>query len=122
MIGEKIIGLEVSDRGNNKPKCPFKITKQCDPRIIKINQYGQVFIKFPLPLHIPNASEYKNVSRMLKFELKSAFYPSTQSNVTKWVVVDFKTEDMTVNLTFSDSEKVSKYYFDVRDNNNNILL
>jgi hypothetical protein len=49
---------------------------------------------------------------MLKFELKSAYYPSSQSNLTNWEIVDFSSQDMTVNLTFSDSDKVSQYYFE----------
>ena len=39
-IGEKRVKLEVSDKGTNKPKCPFKNPKQCEPSIIKVSQEG----------------------------------------------------------------------------------
>jgi len=39
-IGEKKVEVEVSDKGPNKPNCPFKNPKQCDPVINRVTQYG----------------------------------------------------------------------------------
>lgn len=68
-IGEKKVNLEVSDKGTNKPKCPYKNPKECQPTISKVTQYGQVFIKFPLPLKqpLPLIKQYPEISKMLKF-------------------------------------------------------
>ncbi len=32
-----MVEVEVSDKGSNKPACPFKNVKQCEPTITRVN-------------------------------------------------------------------------------------
>ena len=82
-------------------------------KIDKINQIGEVYIKFSENIKIPEQIKSSNYSifnrkNMLKFEYNSEYEGSNLPKLQNWEVKEFSNKEMMIKLNFSNSEQVSK--------------